>query len=399
VGSSSEVNSPVSFTEIENTKKELKKLDGTLEEPDEGVTTDKSYNSQRDLATGSSGISRSIRQLCIIITKAAEENGHADSAEIDMQVDKSRSNGKKEKEKIHVSNGEWRIIMSAINHGTEVPANSRREVLMGYQYALHQHRKNLREEKDELRRSQENYSMSSGAYWDEYINESESSRERHRDPKHSRRTTAWAREESRVKSVSEHPSDNEEDFVQETPEAALVAAQAYLLTTQPEPGDPREHMHQAAIRSLGLVEDKLRKHPPEEKATHHKEKRRENFKRRPSQSQTSESSGDEKSKGRREDARNIIAQARVNNMRYAWREENYEDDEKEMGALCFTRRVRRTRVPKGLKLSRDQQKYDGSQNPRCGYHTTYKQYKYSEEREQRQCKACSYTSPAQHGPG
>jgi hypothetical protein len=53
-----------------------------------------------------------------------------------VQVNKSRSNGKKEKEKIHVSNEEWRIIMSAINHGTEVPANSRREVLMGYQYAL-----------------------------------------------------------------------------------------------------------------------------------------------------------------------------------------------------------------------------------------------------------------------
>jgi hypothetical protein len=164
--------------------------------------------------------------------------------------------------------------MSAINHGTEVPANSRREVLMGYQYALHQHRKKLREEKDELRKSQENYSMSSGAYWGEYNDESESI-ERHRDPKHSRRTTAWAREESRVKSVSEHPSDNKEDFVQETPEAALIAAQAYLLTTQPEPGDPREHMHQAAIRSLGLVEDKLRKHPLEEEVTYHKEKRRE----------------------------------------------------------------------------------------------------------------------------
>jgi hypothetical protein len=176
VGSSSEVNSPVSFTATENTKKELEKLDGTQEEPNEGVTTDKSCNSQRDLATGSSGVSRSIHQLCVIITKAAEENGHADNAEIDMQVDKSRSNGKKEKEKIHVSNGEWRIIMSAINHGTEVPANSRREVLMGYQYALHQHRKKLREEKDELRRSQENYSMSSGACWDEYSNESESSR-------------------------------------------------------------------------------------------------------------------------------------------------------------------------------------------------------------------------------
>jgi hypothetical protein len=42
------------------------------------------------------------------------------------------------------------------------------------------------------------------------------------------------------------------------PEAALVAAQAYLLTTQPELGDPREHMHQVAIKSLGLVGDKLK---------------------------------------------------------------------------------------------------------------------------------------------
>jgi hypothetical protein len=234
---------------------------------------------------------------------------------------------------------------------------------MGYQYALHQHRKKLREEKDELRRSQENYNISSGAYWDEYSDASESSRERHKNPKHSRRTTAWAREASHVKSVSKHPSDNEEDFVQETPETALVAAHAYILTTQPEPGDPREHMHQATIRSLGLVEDKLRKHPPEEEATYHKEKERKKFKRQPSQSQTSESSSNEKHKARRKDARNIIAQARVNNTRYTWREENYEDDEKEMDALCFTRRVRRTRIPKGFKLPHDQQKYDGSQEP------------------------------------
>jgi hypothetical protein len=103
--------------------------------------------------------------------------------------------------------------------------------------------------------------------------------------------------------------------VQETPEAALVAAQAYLLTTQPKPGDPREHMHQAAIRSLGLVEDKLRKHLSEKKATYHKEKRNEELKRQPSQNETSESLGDEKRKTRKEDARNIIAQARINNAR------------------------------------------------------------------------------------
>jgi hypothetical protein len=65
-----------------------------------------------------------------------------------------------------------------------------------------------------------------------------------------------------------------------------------------------------------------------------------------------------------EDARNIIAQKKMNKEHYAWKEENYEDDKKEMGALCFTRRVRRTRVPKGFKLPHDQQKYDGSQEPR-----------------------------------
>jgi hypothetical protein len=94
--------------------------------------------------------------------------------------------------------------------------------------------------------------------------------------------------------MSAHPSDEKEDFLQETPEAALVAAHAYLLTTQPKPGDPREHMHQAAIRSLGLVENKLRKHLPEKKETYHKEKRKEGLKHQSSQNETSESSGDEK---------------------------------------------------------------------------------------------------------
>jgi hypothetical protein len=82
-----------------------------MEKLDIGETVDQSYNSQKDLVTRSGGVSRNIHQLCVIITKAAEENDHADNAEIDAQVDKSRSNSKKEKEKIHVSTGEWRIIM------------------------------------------------------------------------------------------------------------------------------------------------------------------------------------------------------------------------------------------------------------------------------------------------
>jgi hypothetical protein len=357
VGSSSEANSPVSPAATGNLQKKLEEFDETRGEPDVEITMDKPHDSSRDFA------SRSIHQLCVIITKAAKENNHADNEEVDMQVDKLRSNGNKEKEKVHVSSGEWRMIMSAINHGTDVPTDSRREVLMGYQYALHQHRRKLREEKDIFMRSQDNNSASRGEYWDEYSDASESSIERRRNPKHNRRTTARTREKSHTKSESAHPSDEEEDSVQETPEAALVAAQTYLLTTQPKPGDPREHMHQAAIRSLGLVEDRLRKHLPEEKATYHKEEQKEGLRRQPLQNETSESSGDKKRQKRREDARSIIAQARVNKARHAWKEENYEDDKKEMGALCFTCRVRRTRVPKGFKLPHNQEKYDGSQEP------------------------------------
>jgi hypothetical protein len=41
----------------------------------------------------------------------------------------------------------------------------------------------------------------------------------------------------------------------------------------------------------------------------------------------------------------------------------------------------------------------GHKNIDYGYQTTYKQYKYLGEQEQRRCKAYSYTSPAQHGLG
>jgi hypothetical protein len=138
VGSSSEANSPVSLAATEN-------LQEKFEEPDEiGQETIvvEAVDKSRDIASRSSGVSRSVHQLCVIITEAAEEeNNHTGNKEVDMQVDKIRSNGKREKEKVHVSAGEWRMIMTAVNHGTDVPADSRREVLMGYQYALHQRRK------------------------------------------------------------------------------------------------------------------------------------------------------------------------------------------------------------------------------------------------------------------
>jgi hypothetical protein len=66
-----------------------------------------------------------------------------DNLVVNAQGGNPRNNHMKEKEKVYVSAGEWRTIMSAINHITGIPTDSRREVLLGYQYALHQHKKKL----------------------------------------------------------------------------------------------------------------------------------------------------------------------------------------------------------------------------------------------------------------
>jgi hypothetical protein len=112
-----------------------------------------------------------------------------------------------------------------------------------------------------------------------------------------------------------------------------VVAQAYLLTTQPKPRDPQEHMHQASIKSLGLVGDELKQKSSGKRSTYHEHTGRRSRKSQSPQSQRTNSPGKEDHEARREDARNIITQARVNKVRYAWDEENYEDEEKEMGAL------------------------------------------------------------------
>jgi hypothetical protein len=134
-GSSSEVNSPVSSGEAQITE------GNEIQEKFNMEAFTSPHNNTRDFAAGSSGVSKRVHQLCVIITEAEEENNNEGNEGVDRQVEKIREHNKKEKEKIHVSAGEWRIIMSAINHGTEVPEGSKREVLMGYQYALHQHKK------------------------------------------------------------------------------------------------------------------------------------------------------------------------------------------------------------------------------------------------------------------
>jgi hypothetical protein len=113
-------------------------------------------------------------------------------------------------------------------------------------------------------------------------------------------------------------------------------------------------MHRAALNGLNMVGHKLS--AKGEEAYHHKEvhkarsPRRHNSPRRRSSKQRSRSPSPKQHGGTR--------RSRSPNEKC-----DYEDDEKEMGASCFTRRVRTTPVPKGFKFPHDQQKYDGSQEP------------------------------------
>jgi hypothetical protein len=143
-------------------------------------------------------------------------------------------------------------------------------------------------------RSRDNNSMSREEYWDDCSDDSEYNRERRRDPKHNRGTTAQSREERYSRNTTPQLEEEEEDFVQETPEAVLIAAQAYLLTTRPEPRDPWEDIHQAAIRSLGIVEGKIMGKGPEAKSASYKEGQKEEFKRKITQNESSKSSEEER---------------------------------------------------------------------------------------------------------
>jgi hypothetical protein len=218
--------------------------------------------------------------------------------------------------------------------------------------------------------------MSREEYWDDYSDDSEYRRERRGDPKHNRGTTVQSREKRYSRSMTPQLEEEEEDFVQETLEAALIAAQVYLLTTRPEPGDPREDMHQAAIRSLGIVEDKIMGKCPEAKSTSYKERQKEEFKHKITRNESSESSEEERQQKRKEDARNIIAQARVNKSRHAWREENYEDDKKRWARCALPAGFAKRGYPKDSSYRTTSKNMMCRKNLPYGYRITCRQCRY-----------------------
>jgi hypothetical protein len=163
------------------------------------------------------------------------------------------------REKVRLSVEEWRIIKTTVEHGMPIPTDASKNMLLGYHYALRQQSKQLAKERIEIQKQRDSAIEASAAYHGASSDASYTNSRRHcrhgsrfENIKYSERQSLSKNLNSSFLSV-----DKQGNIIPKTPEAALVAAQAYLHTTRPNPGDPREHMHRAALQGLKMVGNKL----------------------------------------------------------------------------------------------------------------------------------------------
>jgi hypothetical protein len=160
---------------------------------------------------------------------------------------------------IRLSAKEWNTIKAAVEHGIAIPTDASKNVLLGYHYALRKQSRQLAKERSEIQKRKDSTITASVAFHAARSNASHTDSRRHRrhgsrveNLEHSDRRNLSRNLDSSFLSVNEQGN-----IIPKTPEAALVAAQTYLYTTRPSPGDPREHMHRAALQGLRLVGNKL----------------------------------------------------------------------------------------------------------------------------------------------
>jgi hypothetical protein len=298
-GSSSEVNSPVSLGEVQKGKiaednKAKENFDAGVQLDDLMICLDDISDKSTDtwktwlelsedgdsiFSSFNSNIGKQHQVLAIVGDNSEEFNENnnpvLNPANIDRGANHLAEGQTAEslvaREKIRLSVDEWRIIREAIEHGMPIPSNSSKDMLLGYHYALRQQAKQLGKEKIEIQQRKESA-----------IAASDTTRKARSDASYSNARKNWRHgsrydnlEYSDRQSISKNLDssflsvDEQGNILPKTPEAALVAAQAYLLTTRPSLGDPREHMHRAALNGLNMVGHKLS--AKGEEGYHHKE--------------------------------------------------------------------------------------------------------------------------------
>ena len=145
-----------------------------------------------------------------------------------------------------------------------------------------------------------------------------------------------------------------------------MATHAYLMATRPPQGDPRASLYQTAMAGIGVMGAAI---AGREVIQQPADPPCRNSPRQHSPRRTAVATQDIWREG---DARNTTAQDRVDRAREERGRENRaretrqvtEDSEEELcGLPCFTRRVRKTRVPTSFKLPDSYKKFDGLQDP------------------------------------
>ena len=144
-----------------------------------------------------------------------------------------------------------------------------------------------------------------------------------------------------------------------------MATHAYLMATRPPQGDPRASLYQTAMAGIGVMGAAI---AGREVIPQPARSPRRNSPRQHSPRHTAAATRDIQREG---DARNTTAQARIDRAREERSRENRgrenrpttEDSEEELcGLPCFTRRVRKPRVPASFKLPDNYKKFDGLQD-------------------------------------
>jgi hypothetical protein len=159
------------------------------------------------------------------------------------------------REKVRLSVDEWRTIKTAVEHGMPIPTNSSKNMLLGYHYALRQQTKQPAKEMIEIQKRKYSAIAASDAA---HRARSDTSYTNKRHRRHGSRYENLEYSERQIISKNLDSSflsvDEQGNIIPKTPKTALVAAQAYLHTTRPNPGVPREHMHRAALNGLKMVD-------------------------------------------------------------------------------------------------------------------------------------------------
>jgi hypothetical protein len=163
------------------------------------------------------------------------------------------------REKIRLSVNEWRIIKTAVEHGTPIPTNASKNMLLGYHYALRQQSNQLAKERIEIQKRRDSAIAASDAICKARSDVSYTKSKRHRRHGSRFKNLKYSERQSLSKNLDSSflSVDEQGNIIPKMPKAALVAAQAYLHTTRPNPRDPREHMHRAALQGLKMVGNKL----------------------------------------------------------------------------------------------------------------------------------------------